>query len=816
MEAIEEYFQKGYIEEKEIIKEIDTLVNEVIQIFTLCLKREGTQDADKGSPYQINDGEPIETPKSYSCSTNAMILFLFSKLLNRVNEDSPIIPQIDWEFNWKDVMKIDLDELYKDNITFLINEIKSTRTRTRISPENLLLFKSSSFGNNDPFTFSWIAELLSDNNNSHAFTSDIEEDLIEEAKKMVDCMIKSPGGHFLIFTNEGIKREATNHIFPLLRVIHLYKTLLSYKKDIFGEGISLNLVSENLQNRVNQQISYFELRNGLFDTAELVMSIEGLLLIDDKKRIDDNLLTKVFEILQINQKNNLNWRPLKPFVTASQGDVLLPLSIEIANSLLRVCKHLERKKKFYFHKFFDIFENYTKWLLSNVSQCKIKDKDKDKEYRGWRSEHVQQQNIIHPWETAQVVIYLMNYKSMVQDHIAFKSLKLSGLSYSDKNGDKIEFSSWEKWQENEPLLGLEEDGNGEYCKIGKEFIEKRIEDGGEPKFSMLLYGPPGTGKSAIAEELAKSLNWRLITITPSDFIKNGEADVEARAKTIFKTLEEQKNCVINLDEIDRLILDRDSDYYSHQSDMFQFMTPSMLVKLKNLRTKERSIFIICTNYEERIDSAIKRTGRIDQKYLINPPNLFQRKVIILDLLLNKIKDNYDQSFMAYYLKRDNVEISFNKDEKPSLDKNLIKSSTNVYLINIAKKTVLYSFGDLKALVNEAFSMISGPITIDKVLTQLNKTFENQEQPTIRLSSYKNRCKLDNEAYASKFPFNEFLYLVYLKCEAESFRDDNPKDKNDKDFINKVIAKMKEYNTGKKLNDKIVRCINGSNYFNIKL
>ncbi len=39
-------------------------------------------------------------------------------------------------------------------------------------------------------------------------------------------------------------------------------------------------------------------------------------------------------------------------------------------------------------------------------------------------------------------------------------------------------------------------------------------------------------------------------------------------------------CVILFDEIDRLILDRDSKAYSEQSDVFQFMTPSMLIKIQ--------------------------------------------------------------------------------------------------------------------------------------------------------------------------------------------------------------------------------------------
>ena len=75
---------------------------------------------------------------------------------------------------------------------------------------------------------------------------------------------------------------------------------------------------------------------------------------------------------------------------------------------------------------------------------------------------------------------------------------------------------------------------------------------------MLLYGPPGTRKTTVAERLAKALGYDLITITPSDFVKGGESEVELRAKAIFEALEAQSEAVVLLDEIDRLLLDRDS------------------------------------------------------------------------------------------------------------------------------------------------------------------------------------------------------------------------------------------------------------------
>jgi SpoVK/Ycf46/Vps4 family AAA+-type ATPase len=152
---------------------------------------------------------------------------------------------------------------------------------------------------------------------------------------------------------------------------------------------------------------------------------------------------------------------------------------------------------------------------------------------------------------------------------------------------------------------------------------------------MLLYGPPGTGKTTIAENLAIELGFPIINISVSDFIVGGAAEIEARAKELFDVIAAQRGSVIFFDEIDQLLLDRDSARYSKQQDVFQFMTPGMLTKLNDLRAAERSIFIIATNYANRIDAAIKRPGRIDQAYLVLPPDRTAR-VGIMQRIIGKL------------------------------------------------------------------------------------------------------------------------------------------------------------------------------------
>jgi ATPase family associated with various cellular activities (AAA) len=162
--------------------------------------------------------------------------------------------------------------------------------------------------------------------------------------------------------------------------------------------------------------------------------------------------------------------------------------------------------------------------------------------------------------------------------------------------------------------------------------------------AVLLCGPPGTSKTSLIEAVAKQLAddlvkkqlgrylVYLVQLSPADFLLDGPSRVEQRAKRIFDYLTQMENVVVLFDEIERLILDRGGPEYEKQEDVFQFMTPSMLPKLTALRQRGSVIrFAIATNYAERIDPAIARKGRIDESFVIAPPNLNARRLVLEDM-----------------------------------------------------------------------------------------------------------------------------------------------------------------------------------------
>src|SRR6185503_26635 len=129
--------------------------------------------------------------------------------------------------------------------------------------------------------------------------------------------------------------------------------------------------------------------------------------------------------------------------------------------------------------------------------------------------------------------------------------------------------------------------------------------------------------------IAQRLAWKLVTITPSDFVKEGVERSESMARTLFSDLMQLREVVVLFDEIDEMLRDRsESSDAGGAISILRFLVPGMLPKLQTLNKyskKSKLIFIIATNYKERLDSAVVRRGRIDEEFCIPPPDRRARR-----------------------------------------------------------------------------------------------------------------------------------------------------------------------------------------------
>jgi len=618
-DALERYIQDDFPVDKATVDELQKLIVEILEMF------DGAFDPSVGAwPYQLVSGEPREASR-VSFSTTAMIAYALALATGGIRTSSlaPAVgdPQGDDARVVSTAGHIDqaMHVLARRSAKVprdVEKGLKAGDVRPRPWPP---LTDSATFGPDDPFTLSWLVEVLASTKDP-ALKSFLAQ-LRARARARVIRVAKLPDGGVLQIRPQ----ERVPHAFPLLRIAQLAKTLARGKD--MARVADFGALRARFLEGIHLQLSESHIADGGFDAAELVFSLEGWLLASDAEP-DFALIDEIFAVITANQNRTPYWRPLRPFKVTSQGLVLLPQSVEIANSLLRVCASPALEPRNYFAQHLALFKRYTSWLHGRLYRGQLSGGGT---FLGWESEHTYTHDRIHLWQTSQVLIFLQHYGAMLQRDVASRLLQLAPLVPTPRPPLRIVVSpdaakTWKKWRVGEPVSATAGSPYRVYERIENDFIRPRTGSSSRPPLhSMLLYGPPGTGKTTIAKKFAEALGFPLLKVTPSDFITSGGEAVEARAKAIFLALEEQRSLVVLFDEIDHLLLDRDSDYYREQGDVFKLLTPGMLTKINELREAERVIFIIATNYYERIDRAIKRPGRIDARYLVLPPDRRERR-----------------------------------------------------------------------------------------------------------------------------------------------------------------------------------------------
>ncbi|ACC74067.1 ATP-binding protein [Paraburkholderia phymatum] len=485
---------------------------------------------------------------------------------------------------------------------------------------------------------------------------------------------------------------------------------------------------------LHEHLSFSSIPDSRFDPAELMFCLEGM-LVCQRKTVDRTVFDRVLSVLSDAQKESPYWRPVKPFLTTEKGYALFPVSVEIANSLMRACAIFDEDslQDTYGSRCVGLLRRYWQWLRVRA----VRIQPDSAERVGWHSEHVNEPAVIHLWETSQVMEFLLSFRNALHRHIARTTLVLSRFTQSPPK-DTLWTDVTNSHEAVKPETGVGKEGLlSAYHRIEQDFIEPRTGGKGEPNFSMLLYGPPGTGKTTIASGLAAALKRRFITITVSDFLASGEAQLEARAKDIFTVLMSQPDSVVLFDEIDHFLLDRDSERYGKQDTVFQFMTPGMLTKLNDLRRKERCLFVVATNYEDRIDAAIKRTGRIDRNYLVLPPDAEKRKYFIQqwigEILLNDARE--ERLFGTHVVTNDEWAL-------------------------LKKKSLFLGFSDIEGAVKQVRR------SEERTVDELAKVLGNRARTT-SLEAYQSRFSRDAKPLpVRETPIREFLCLLALYCEAE--------------------------------------------------
>lgn len=170
----------------------------------------------------------------------------------------------------------------------------------------------------------------------------------------------------------------------------------------------------------------------------------------------------------------------------------------------------------------------------------------------------------------------------------------------------------------EPERGLEDIGGMEHVKLRFAEELKAIARGETRLVSMgiTLMGPPGTGKTALVEALARESGFNFVKIKNLRSMWVGES--EARAEKLENGLRSLAPVVVMNDEAD--LMDSNRDAPKGDSGVSERLMKRWMELLSDPRIRGQIIVISCTNRPDRIDAALKRSGRSDERILIPMPS----------------------------------------------------------------------------------------------------------------------------------------------------------------------------------------------------
>lgn len=175
----------------------------------------------------------------------------------------------------------------------------------------------------------------------------------------------------------------------------------------------------------------------------------------------------------------------------------------------------------------------------------------------------------------------------------------------------------------EKLRQNSEKNANEKSEKNTELLEKLYSEYEKFKISiptgMLLYGPPGTGKTFITKKLAEEIECGFVSKNMGEFGSSYLHKTTKNIKDFFdgvKKIAENEPIILFLDEIDSLLSARTNNVDSNKAEeVSQFLQEfNALEEAKNL------IVIAATNRPDHLDSAILRSGRLDKKIYIGPPD----------------------------------------------------------------------------------------------------------------------------------------------------------------------------------------------------
>lgn len=155
----------------------------------------------------------------------------------------------------------------------------------------------------------------------------------------------------------------------------------------------------------------------------------------------------------------------------------------------------------------------------------------------------------------------------------------------------------------------------------------------------ILYGAPGTGKTLLARAVAGEAGANFIALSSTDFTASKWGEVPKMIKDLFATARKYSPCIIFIDEIDMLGLNRGADKansLAHRESLNAFLSA-----MDGFDQYEGVTVMAATNRLEDLDPAMMRPGRFDNLFAVSLPHDIEEVQEVVEIYMKNKKFDAD-------------------------------------------------------------------------------------------------------------------------------------------------------------------------------
>ena len=153
--------------------------------------------------------------------------------------------------------------------------------------------------------------------------------------------------------------------------------------------------------------------------------------------------------------------------------------------------------------------------------------------------------------------------------------------------------------------------------------EKFLKMGIKPPKGALLYGPPGCGKTMLARAVSTESGGNMILVRGPEILSKWVGESEKALREIFRKAKTSSPCVIIFDELDSLARLKSGE----EGGVGETILSQLLTEMEE-GSSSRVVVIGITNRPDMIDNAMLRSGRLDLRIFVPPPDEKGRLSII--------------------------------------------------------------------------------------------------------------------------------------------------------------------------------------------